>query len=131
MCYRRFGPTVNAAISQASSASGEAKSKNPLFKLQRFDGSACLETFLLQFQHLAKYLQWGEDDHFYDMCASLDGTAGQVRWELPTRATTADLERLLQTRFGTQLQAESFKAKLRTRCRAESDRDPARSVPRH
>jgi len=31
--------------SQASSASGEAKSKNPLFKLQWYNGSACLETF--------------------------------------------------------------------------------------
>ena len=54
--------------SQASSASGESKSKNPLFKLQRYDRSACLETFLLQFKHLAKYLQWGEDDCFYHVC---------------------------------------------------------------
>ena len=64
--------------SQESSAYGVAKSKNPLFKLQRFDGSACLETFLLQFKHLAKYLQCGEDDCFYHMCTSLDGPAGQV-----------------------------------------------------
>jgi len=36
-------------------------------------------------------------------------------------ATTADLKRLLQARFGTQLQAESFKAKLQTCCRAENE----------
>jgi len=42
-------------------------------------------------------------------------------WELLTCATTANLERLLQTRFGTQLQAESFKSKLRTRRRAEGE----------
>ena len=87
--------------SQASSTSREAKSKNPLFKLQWYDGSACLEIFLLQFKHLAKYLQWDEDDRFYHMCASLDGPAGQVLWKLPTNVTTADLERLLQMRFGT------------------------------
>jgi len=55
------------------------------------------------------------------MCASLDGPAGQVLWKLPTNATAADLERLLQTRFGTQLQAESFKAKLHTCCRAQGE----------
>jgi len=53
------------------------------------------------------------------MCTSLDGPAGQVLWELPPHATTTDLERLLQTRFGTLLQAESFKAKLRMHRRAE------------
>jgi len=63
---------------QASSASGVGKSKNPLFKLQRYDGSASLKTFILQFKHLATYLQWSEEDHFYHMCASLDGPAGQV-----------------------------------------------------
>jgi len=49
-------------------------------------------------------------------CSSfrLEGLAGQVLWELPPGATTANLERLLQTRFGTQLQAENFKAKLCT-----------------
>jgi len=66
-------------------------------------------------------LQRNEEDRFYHVRASLDGPAGQVLWELPPRATTADLERLLQTRFGTQLQAESFKAKLRKRCRAEGE----------
>ena len=49
------------------------------------------------------------------------GPAGQVLWELPSRATTADLGRPLQTRLGIQLQAESFKAKLCTRRRAEGE----------
>jgi len=77
--------------------------------------------FLLKFKHLAEYLQWNKEDRFHHLCASLDGPAGQVLWELPPRATTADLECLLQTRFGTQLQAESFKAKLRTDRRAKDE----------
>ena len=56
------------------------------------------------------------------MCASLDGPARHVLWELPpVNATTANLERLLQARFGTQLQAESFKVKLWTRRRAKDE----------
>jgi len=67
------------------------------------------------------------------MCASLEGPAGHVLWELPTdNATTADLECLLQVRFGTQLQAESFKAKLRTRRRAKDEplQDLCRDISR-
>jgi len=98
-----------------------AKSKHPLLKLQRYNGSERLETFLLKFQHLAAYLQWNKEDRFHHLCASLEEPAGQVLWELPLRAMTADLERLLQTRFGTQLQAEGFKAKLRTHCRDKGE----------
>jgi len=80
-----------------------------------------LETFLIKFQHLAAYLQWNEEDRFHHLCASLDGPAGQVLWELPPRTMTADLERLLHTRLGTQLQVESFKAKLRTHRRDKGE----------
>ena len=104
---------------QSNDASEDTKAKNPLFKLQKYNGSTCLETFLLQFKYLASYLRWKEDDKFYHMCASLEGRAGHILWELPEEgAKTADLERLLQARFGTRLQAESFKAKLRTRLQA-------------
>ena len=81
-----------------------------MLKLQHYDGSTSLDTFLLKFRQMARYLQWDDKDQFSHLCASLDGQAGQVLWELPTTATTADLERLLQTRFGTQMQAEQYKA---------------------
>jgi len=67
-------------------------------------------------------MHWEKQDKFYHMCASLEGPAGHVLWELPqVNPTTADLEQLLQARFGTQLQTESFKAKLRTRRRAKNE----------
>jgi len=106
---------------QARDASMSTKWSNSLLKLQCHDGSDSLETFLLKFQHLAMYLKWNEEDQFHHLCASLEGPAGQVLWELPPNTTTADLECLLQTRFGTELQAESFKAKLRTRCRDKGE----------
>jgi len=80
----------------AEGASGEDKPQNPLIKLQRFDGSQSLETFLLQFKQLAEYTQWGEKARYYHLCASLDGSAGQVLWELPKiGASTADVKQLL------------------------------------
>jgi len=41
-----------------------------------------------------------------------------VLWDIGPQATTQDVVQLLQTRFGTKLQAECFKAELRVRRRA-------------
>ena len=53
---------------QASGASTESKSKRPLFKLDKYHGSTSLETYLLQFRQLATYLQWREEDKYYNVC---------------------------------------------------------------
>jgi len=102
---------------QASGIAVESKGQRPLFKIDKCSGSASLETYLLQFKQLATYLQWTERDTFYNMSASLAGPAARVLWELPKGATTADLERLLQIRFGAEQQTASYQAKLRTRRR--------------
>jgi len=119
------GPPPNATterrhrcMSHLTTTSTGAKAKHPLLKLQHFNGSGSLETFLMKFQHMAAYLHWDDEDTFSHLCASLDGATGQVLWELSPHASTADLTHLLQTRFGTQLEAECFKAELRARRRA-------------
>jgi len=90
----------------------------PLLKFQTFDGTGSLDTFFNKFHRMAKYLCWDEEDEFNHLCASLEGVAGQVLWDLDPWVNTQDLVRLLQTRFGTELHAERFKAELRTRRRA-------------
>ena len=48
----------------------------------------------------------------YHLCGSLEGAAGQVLEGLPANAKMQDVAQLLQTRFGTKLQAERFEAEL-------------------
>jgi len=96
----------------SSLAGGRMTSQMP--KLQHFDGSGSLDTFLPKFQSMASYLRRNEEDAMYHLCGSLEGAAGQVLWDIGPRATTADVVQLLQTRFGTQLQVERFKVELRT-----------------
>jgi len=108
--------------SHESNALAESTSKQPLFKLDKFDGSVSLDTFLWKFNQLADYMDWGEKDKFINLCSSLHGPAGQVLRELPTKGTTtAELEELLQTRFGTSKQAVRFEAKLCARRRQENE----------
>jgi len=66
---------------------------------------------------MARYLNWTDEDQYYHLCASLEGAAGQVLWDAGLQATTGSIIRLLQTMFGSELQAERFKAELRARCR--------------
>jgi len=89
---------------QASGTSTESKDKRPLFKIDKYNESTSLETYLLQFKQLATYIQWTERDNYYHMYASLEGPAARVL----QGATTADLERLLQTRFGAEQQTISY-----------------------
>jgi len=120
-CVTGASASASGQPSQVSNASAESKSKRPLFKLDKYDGSTSLDTYLWKFHQLAEYLQWDERDKFYNLCASLDGPAGQILRELSTNKTTEKLEDLLQTRFGTAKQAVTFQAKLRAHRRKENE----------
>jgi len=89
--------------------------KKVLMKLMTHNGSGSLETFLAKFAKLAEYMQWDDTDHYYHLCASLDGIAGQVLWDAGPQASESDVITLLRTRFGNELQAERFKAELKVR----------------
>jgi len=86
-----------------------------MLKLQRYNSTDSLETFLRKFHSMSRYLQWNEDDAMYHLCGSLEGAAGQVLEGLPTNVKTTDVIKLLQTRFGKKLQVERFKAELLVR----------------
>ena len=108
-------------LSRAPAASTGIKACPPLLKQEPYNGLESLDTFLMKFCRMANYLRWDKEDTFHHICASLQGVAGQVLWDLGPRATTAGIVCVLQTKFGTQLQAEHFKAKLRVRRRAPGD----------
>jgi len=92
----------------------------PFIKPLQFDRTRSLDTFLTKFQHIASYLLCDDEDMFHHLCSRLEGAAGQVLWDISPRARTADIC-FLQTKFGTQLQVEHFKAELRARRSASGE----------
>jgi len=98
---------------QVTSTPAVGRGTRQMLRLQHCDGTDSLNTFLHKFHSMARYLQWNEEDAMYHLCGSLEGAAGQVLWDVGPLMTTADVIKLLQTRFGTELQAERFKAELR------------------
>jgi len=70
---------------------------------------------------MARYLDWTDEDQYYHLCASLEGSAGQLLWDAGPQATRGSIIHLLQTRFGSELQAERFNAELRARRRGAGE----------
>jgi len=66
------------------------KVMRPLLKLEAFDRVGNLDTFLNKFNCMARYLRWDEEDMFHRLCASLEGAAGQVLWDLGPQASPSD-----------------------------------------
>jgi len=63
-----------------------------LIKLQPYNGSGSLETFLAKFQRrMIYYLQLDPEDTYYHLCISLQGAAGQVLWDAGPQTTTDDI----------------------------------------
>jgi len=47
-------------------------------KLETYDGTTCLETFLAAVRNFSIYYKWNEEDELFHSKASLRGPAGQV-----------------------------------------------------
>jgi len=63
---------------QVTSTPAVGRGTRQMLKLQRYDGTENLDTFLRKFHSMLRYLQWNEDDTMYHLCGSLEGAAGQV-----------------------------------------------------
>ena len=90
-------------------------------KLGTYNGSTCLETFLAKFENCSEYLNWTVRDRLFHLKASLEGPAGQLLWNAPKDISVSRLIELLRNRFGTNNQAERYRAELRARKRQPNE----------
>lgn len=49
-----------------------------IIKVDKFNGSGCIETFLLKFEHIARYKRWADQDKAAHLGAALTGSAGLI-----------------------------------------------------
>ena len=118
----RKRPGVVTSESRSSpSESGRSTRMLPQVRLGMYRGESCLETFLVKFEDISSYMCWTEEDRLFHLRASLDGVAGQILWDAGPQTSTASVIRLLRARFGTEHQAERFRAELRSRRRQKGE----------
>ena len=91
-------------------------------KLERYDGSTSLDTYLAHFQNCNDYNGWNEADRIAHLRASLFGNAAQVLWGLTAAEITFDgLSEKLKQRFGNAGQTAKYRAELRARRRGKTE----------
>ena len=62
--------SVNSPVSLETN---NEKQFRPNIKLPNFNGNTSLETFLVKFENVARYLKWNEADRLFYICSCLDG----------------------------------------------------------
>jgi len=93
-------------------------------KLDEYNLSTCLETFLVSVKNFATYYHWTPRDELFHLRASLKGPSGQLLWDLGTDISLEKLVDRLKQRFGGADQAERFRTELRIRRRQSGEELP-------
>ena len=106
----------------AASPSTRKRNSKEWIKLERYDGSTSLDTYLAHFQNCNDYNRWNEADRVAHLRASLFGNAAQVLWGLPAHEMTfSSLTQKLTQRFGCAGQTAKYRAELRARRRGKAE----------
>jgi len=109
---------VAAAAPVATDATTMAQRSCGGVKLDLYDGTTSLETFLAEVKNFATFYKWTEREELFYLRASLCGAAAhQMLWDLPTDTTLQGLVAMLKQHFGSADQVERFQAELRARRR--------------
>jgi len=69
-------------------------------KPEKFDGSTCFETFLVQFDNCAQFNRWNETEKLHYLRWSLKGSAAQMLWGAGDMSFKRLVSRL-RSRFGS------------------------------
>jgi len=102
--------TVTAATVQSPTGYGKAH-----LKLEKYDGKAPLETFLVKFENCAKYYGWSPMERVCHLTNSLGGAAVEVTWQIPADASEQQIVFLLKQRYGTENQKPRFAEEMKVR----------------
>ena len=90
------------------------RSRPTPMKPGKFDGTGSLESFLVQFEVCARHNKWTGADRVDYLRCSLEKAATQLLWDFGAQpsVTYEELVERLRQRYGTEGQAETFRAQL-------------------
>jgi len=100
-------------------------------KPEKFDGTTCFETFLVQFDNCAQFNRWDDLEKLHYLRWSLTGVAARMLWGTEEMSFKHLIVRL-RSRFGSLDMEEKYQAELQCRRRKpnESLRELAQDVRR-
>src|SRR5688572_17058082 len=110
----KTGQPMNSTMNLLESVSGLLRNRPMPMKPGKFDGTGSLESFLVQFEVCARHNKWTAADRVDYLRCSLEKAATQLLWDFGAQpsATYEELVERLRQRYGTEGQAETFRAQL-------------------
>ena len=133
--HRKYGTKSSEGRQRNASPSVDRHSNYCMhrqqIKVDKYDGSSCVEVFLCQFEDIADYNHWTESDKLAHLKAALVGSARYLMAE-SRGLSYQNMKEKLRRRYSNLEQQERFKVELRTRRRRadESLQDLSHDVER-
>src|SRR5688572_14894191 len=110
----KTGQPMNSTTNLLESVGGLLRNRPTPMERGKFDGTCSLESFLVQFEVCARHNKWTAADRVDYLRCSLEKTATQLLWDFGAQpsASYEELVERLRQRYGTEGQAETFRAQL-------------------
>jgi len=89
-------------------------------KPEKFDGTTCFETFLVQFDNCSQFNRWNDSEKLHYLRWSLTGVAARMLWGTE-EMTFKQLIARLRSRFGSLDMEEKYQAELQCRRRKPNE----------
>ena len=92
-------------------------------KLERFDGTVRVESFLAKFEICSRHNRWNEADRMDNLQCALTGEAAQILWDMGADGvkTSKDFIQQLQARYGSANQTALYRTRLKFRRRQRGE----------
>src|SRR5678815_3686304 len=105
---------MNSTTNLLESVGGLLRNRPTPMKPGKFDGTGSLESFLVQFEVCARHNKWTASDKMDYLRCSLEKAATQLLWDFGAQPSVSyeELTERLRQRYGTEGQAETFRAQL-------------------
>src|SRR5688572_2847956 len=110
----KTGQPMNSTTNLLENVGGLLRNRPTPMKPGKFDGTGSLESFLVQFEVCARHNKWTAADRVDYLRCSLEKAATQLLWDFGAQpsASYEELVERLRQRYGTEGQAETFRAQL-------------------
>ena len=114
--YRRHSSSSDDSKSRCVSHHKSAGHMKP----EKFNGTTCIETFLVQFDNCAQFNRWDNLEKLHYLRWSLTGVAARMLWGTE-EMTFKQLVSRLRSRFGSLDMEEKYQAELQCRRRKPNE----------
>ena len=99
------------------------KSHSRDMKLDKYDGTTSIDSFLAKFEICAEHNEWWEKERLAQLQCALTNNAAQILWDTGTEEanTSANLISQLRARYGSESQKSLYQTQLRCRRRLRGE----------